>query len=124
MQIQYNVAIARFHPHSVSLLWRLLLSVRLSTRRLSLFTISEIDVSDVFIVYSSGHLIYLEMNRPIALPPSTSGDNGGDELENQFILRLPASLPVSSAEFIIINMYIDLNFVIIVFYYNRNVQKV
>ena len=36
------------------------------------------------------------MNRPTVLPPSSSNDNGGDELENQFILRLPASLPVSS----------------------------
>ncbi len=64
------------------------------------------------------------MNRPIAPPPSTSGDNGGDELENQFILRLPASLPVSSSEFVLINMYIDLNVVIFLFYFNRNVQKV
>ncbi|XP_046635203.1 transcription initiation factor TFIID subunit 7-like [Daphnia pulicaria] len=33
------------------------------------------------------------MNRPTVLPPSSSNDNGGDELENQFILRLPPTLP-------------------------------
>ena len=34
------------------------------------------------------------MNRPPGPPLGSSGDNGGDELENQFVLRLPASLPV------------------------------
>ncbi len=48
------------------------------------------------------------MNRPTVLPPSSSNDNGGDELENQFILRLPPTLPVSSLD-TCINIIIVLN---------------